>query len=45
MESEHEILKRQTLTEEKQLNHSILTINNELKELSRKIENRINEKN
>ena len=45
MEAEHESLKRQTLSSEKELNHLILTINNELKELSRKIENRINEKN
>lgn len=37
MESNHEALRKDSLLFEKEMNQSILTLNNELKELSRKI--------
>lgn len=45
MEHNHDVLKKKSLNEEKELNQSILTLSNETKELSRKIEEKLKEKN
>lgn len=44
MENEKENLKKESTTFEKDMNQNILQLNNEIKDLSKKLENKVNQK-